>query len=197
MAPFGQEQGPQRVVLNKSNWRPPHDPLRRRAPAGLLPWLEEQGSLTARIRRFCCGRMRVRVLREYWGRPTHDEAQALRLTNGRYVRIREVLLMCEDTAWVYARTVMPLQTLRGRQRSLLMLGTRPLGSVLFGRLSVWRSPLNIRRLRDGDALLAAVHRSGESGQDLWARRSVLRFSGRALLVTEVFLPALLTRLEQE
>ncbi len=184
-------------MFDNGKWRPRRDPLRRAAPAGLQVWLEDTASLTARLRRFCANELRVQVLREYWTRPSTDEARLLGLAPGCYARLREVLLMCGDTPWVYARTVIPLATLRGRQRSLLRLGSRPLGSVLFSRRQVRRSPLQIRRLREGDALLTAVRAHAAGGPGLWARRSALHFSGCGLLVTEVFLPQLVARVVEE
>jgi chorismate lyase len=180
-----------------SNWRPRRDPLRRRVPSRLRPWLEDAGSLTARIQHFCHGGLRVRVLSERWAYPAPDEAQALALRAGVLVRVREVLLTCRGVPLVYARTAMPLSSLTGRGRALLRLGTRPLGSVLFDRLSVERSPLLIRQLRAGDRLLARVQTVIAAPPGLWARRSLLSFSGRRLLVTEVFLPELVGRLSDK
>lgn len=170
--------------------------MHRRAPAVLRPWLDEQASLTARLARFCGGPVRVRVLREQWARPLVDEARALGVRPQQHVWVREVLLRCRGTSWVYARTVMPRESLRGRQRALLRLGERPLGSVLFARTPVTRSPLTFRCLGERHRLFQAIARHVNVTGPLWARRSILSVSGRGVLVAEVFLPMLVEQLAE-
>ena len=57
----------------------------------LRPWLAEQGSLTARIRRHSRD-FSVAVLRQGRGRPYLDEARLLGIRRGRLAWVREVLL---------------------------------------------------------------------------------------------------------
>ncbi|RFA31174.1 hypothetical protein CAI21_00520 [Alkalilimnicola ehrlichii] len=180
-----------------SKWRPQKDPLRQCVPRRLRPWLEDTASLTARIQRHSGGRLRVRILSECWSLPAAEEALALGQPVGRYAWMREVLLMCDSTPWVYARTAVPLESLRGRYKPLLRLGARPLGSVLFGRFPVQRTPLLIRRLDERDPLLPVVQRHVAVSSGLWARRSMLSFDSCRLLVTEVFLPELVDGLRDK
>jgi chorismate--pyruvate lyase len=91
---------------------------------------------------------------------------------------------------VFARTVIPVRTLRGRQRRLARLGTRPLGAALFADPHLKRGEVEIARLAPGDGIYehAAVQGAADG---VWGRRSVFTLKGKPLLVSEFFLPALL------
>lgn len=157
-------------------------------PGALRPWLDEPGSLTRRLRQAAPGRLEVDVVYEGWGRPWRDEARRLGIDRRRRVWVREVVLGCRGEAWIRARTVIPASALRGPLRRLRQLGSRPLGSVLFGHYPLVRGPIQVAWLRPGDALHAAAGLGSDQG--LWARRSVFRIRRRRMLVSEVFLPAL-------
>ncbi|ABI57779.1 chorismate--pyruvate lyase family protein [Alkalilimnicola ehrlichii MLHE-1] len=176
----------------EASWWPRRHPSRRRVPRGLEAWLDEPGSLTARLRRSVPGGLEVTVLVERWGRPSIDEARAVELSDGRHARIREVLLGSRDQAWIYARTIMPPEALAGDGRRLARLGRTPLGGALFRGRTVARGPLSIARLGPRDPLAARVPGGGAG---CWARRSRLWYGNAGLLVTEVFLPPLLQSLE--
>lgn len=163
------------------------------APPCLRQWLEEPGSLTRRMRRSCRECFHVEVLGERWGRPFLDEARRLRMRHKNWAWLREVLLCCGDSPWVYGRSVIPPQALRGRLRGLRQLGRRPLGSLLFDRYPVGRGKIEIVRLHTGDRLYQRVSSSTTVAPGCWARRSVFRVAARHLLVTEVFLPDLAAR----
>lgn len=167
----------------------PHAP--RRAETALLrAWLAEPGSLTARIRARC-RQFEVRVLGQKLALPHRDEAKLLGLRAGELAWLREVLLVADGRPVVYARSVLPRGNLRAGWRLFAGIGNRPLGAALFSDPRIRRAPLASRRLdrrdaRHGVALAAA----GVAAQPLWARRSVFRLRGRALMVCEVFLPAI-------
>lgn len=175
------------------NWRPRRLPLQRMALPSLRRWLDEPGSLTRRIRRSCPGCFYVEVLGERWDAPFLDEARRLGLRHKNRVWLREVLLCCDDSAWIYGRSVIPGQTLRGRLCGLQQLGRQPLGSVLFKRHPISRGKIEIARLAAGDGLYRQVVQSTAVAPGCWARRSVFHVAEHPLLVTEVFLPALAAR----
>ena len=54
--------------------------------------------------------------------------------------------------WVFARTLIPARTLRGRGRRLTRLGSRPLGQVLFADPKVRRDPVEIARIVAGQRM---------------------------------------------
>tara|TARA_R100000093_G_scaffold70585_2_gene44084 strand:- start:635 stop:964 length:330 start_codon:yes stop_codon:yes gene_type:complete len=106
------------------------------------------------------------------------------------VLVREVILMGKGEPWVFARSLLPLSSLKGRLRQLRHLNTRPLGGFLFRQPDLEREPMEISRLKPGQRY---VPPSLQRGETLWGRRSVFRLEGRPLLVSEVFLPAFLER----
>lgn len=157
----------------------------------LASWLTEPGSLTARCEA-ACGCFRIRVLREEQRRPLPEETGLFRLRPGQRAWVREVLLECDGVPVIYAHTVLPL-TPRGQlTRWLAGLGSRSLGSLLFALPGFARGPIEFRRLDRRHPLYhRAARAAGGDGSRLWARRSAHRFGGQTVLVTEVFLPAIL------
>jgi len=90
---------------------------------------------------------------------------------------------------VFARTVIPLQTMTGSVRRLARLGARPLGGLLFADPSVRRGALEIASISPGDTLYgtATGGAGGTDGAPIWGRRSVFHLDNKPLLVSEVFL----------
>ena len=158
-----------------------------RIPAGVRSWLFDSSSLTARLTRLCPGKFRVVLLSQAVMRPTLDEIKALDLASGDSALIREVHLCCVGKPVVYARTVIPLSTLTGAQRSYGNLGNRPLGAMLFADRTMKREEVMVSRLMPGDALYS---KTGIAKQAVWGRRSVFRVGRKPLLVSEYYLPAL-------
>ena len=154
-------------------------------------WLDDHGSLTRRLQAIC-PHLRVQRLSQRIDRPLRDEYRALGLRRGQRALIREVLLICGDTPLVYAHSVIPLRGLLGPWVGLSLLGNRPLGAALFANPKVRRFPLEYRQLDARHPLYrAAVAHLAAAPRRLWMRRSQFALEGRPLLVTEVFLPAVL------
>lgn len=156
------------------------------------PWLTDHGSLTLRLRERFPG-FNVLRLRQSVARPFHDETAAVGLGDLQPAMVREVLLRSGTTPLVFAHTVIPLAGLRGPWQALAGLGNRSLGLALFTNPRVARFPLEYRHLNHRHPLFRAArpHLSG-SATALWARRSQFALAGHRLLVTEVFLPTLLS-----
>jgi chorismate--pyruvate lyase len=155
------------------------------------PWLTDRGSLTARIASRCPG-VRVRVVFQGLRRPVVDERFLFLRDSRTRVLVREVFLYCGETPLVFAHTVVDPQHLRGAWRDLDAIGNRPLGAALFADARIKRYPLRQRKIgwhhdlhRRVSACLPGMPMS------LWARRSVFRLHDSPILVTEVFLPAIL------
>lgn len=168
-------------------WRPAAGVARARLPRASAAWLCPGSSLTQRLQRACGAGFSVRVLSQGWASPWREEALLLRLAPGRRAFIRRVQLLCNGTAWVFGRTVIPPRTLRGKRRRLTHLGATPLGALLFADPTLHRDAVEFARLVPGHDLHADA---APDSATLWARRSHYRLEGRPLLVTEVFLPAI-------
>ena len=176
-----------------ARWKPHRNFLRRRIPADLADWLLDRESLTLRLQQLCPGKppcgFRVQVLSQLQTVPRLDETQALAMQPREMAVIRQVLLLCGKQPWVYARTVIPASSLRGKLQQLTGLGTRPLGGVLFADPGMRRGMLELAEIFPGQAVFAAATaHTRHQPASIWGRRSVFWLSGKPLLVSEIFLP---------
>jgi chorismate--pyruvate lyase len=179
-----------RRCRRESKWLPARRRLRGAAPAAVWDWLLDASSLTRRLQLICGGRFHVRVLQQAWGRPMASERRALALKRGERVLVREVHLMCGERPWVFARTVIPVRSLRGAQRRLARLGNRPLGAALFADPRVRRGEVEVAHIGPEERLFARAVATASRPEAIWGRRSVFWLQGKSLLVSEIFLPAL-------
>jgi chorismate--pyruvate lyase len=158
-------------------------------PARWFDWLRDDGSLTRRVLQACAGSFRVRLLHQGWGVPLASERRLLGMGRTRTALLREVELRCDELPWVFARTVIPARSLRGPARRLAHLGERPLGAVLFAAPTTRRGRVEFARLVPGQPLFeAAVANLPRPPAELWGRRTLFFYAGKALLVNEIFLP---------
>lgn len=120
--------------------------------------------------------------------PLASERERLNMAPRALALVREVELCCGESPWVYARSLIPLQSLQGAGRRLKFLGTRPLGSLLFSDPKATRGPMEFACLLPGHSLYErALARRPERPELLWGRRTLFLFAGKPLLVNEVFL----------
>ena len=143
-------------------------------PPGVRSWLFEELSMTTRLESYCQS-LTVDVLREGFidsqSLLAHEAGDSAFDHQQRYW-LREVMLSGDNVPWLMGRTILPESTLTGRDVALTSLGECPLGRYLFS------SPLLSRDfIRPG------------KNDDLWGRYSLLRLSGKPLMLTEIFLPS--------
>lgn len=158
------------------------------APRPLRPWLTARGSLTTRLRARFAG-LRLTVLKQNEQAAHNDEWQALLLPR-RETRVatREVLLLDGATPLVFAHSVAQ----RGSSNLLDRAGPHPLGALLFADRTIRRAPLTWRRIDSRHPLWRQARAAaGPLPTQLWARRSLFHSGRNRLLVTEVFLPAII------
>ncbi len=149
-------------------------------PRAWQSWVLDRGSLTKRLIKASNGDFRVRVVRQDWQVPELSEQLALGLRFREKALIREVELLCAEHVWVRARSVIPNATLTGKERQLASLGTRPLGAFLFSSRTMMRGALELNSYLDS-----------EQG-NIYGRRSVFFLQNKPLLVSEYFMPNVLT-----
>lgn len=171
-------------------WRPARRLSRSGIPEKYLPWLLDTASLTERIIHQCqSGRFRVRLLEQRRTRPLRDEAAALGMRATSRAIVRQVQLLCGDTPWVYARTIIPPRTLARKSHRFTALGACSLGAMLFADPSTERGEVEITCLTLEDRLYhLAVRDLRHKPETIWGRRSLFQFEGKPLLVCEFFLP---------
>ena len=162
-------------------------------PPELRRWLTETGSLTRRVQSTCTSTQpfSLQVLARGFANAHRDEMPLLGLHDR--ARFREILLKRGDTPLVFAHSVISHRDLRGAWAILDGIGGRSLGSILFHDHTVRRGALHFRRLDARHPLFRkALPWCGEECPgELWARRAVFERRGRPLIVTEVFLPAVM------
>jgi chorismate--pyruvate lyase len=102
--------------------------------------------------------------------------------------LRETFLTSGGHPWVYARTVIPPQTLLGSRR-LIRWGNRPLGSYLFSDKLTYRGKIEIAELKTSTTPYSPIYNLAiAEDSTLWGRRSLFYIRNKPLLLTEIFLP---------
>lgn len=156
-------------------------------PSAAKSWLYESSSLTGRLRDDCGVDFRVTVFDQSWKKPFLSESRTLCLGTGRFALVREVRLSCGQRPLILARTIIPGKTLKGVNRRLACLGTRPLGEFIFTyprlrRLVTEITLVEVSQWTDEMAQIGAIE------EKIWGRRTLYGIGGRNLLVCEFFLP---------
>jgi chorismate--pyruvate lyase len=164
----------------------------QRLPPRIRDWILLQTSMTARIQQVAHAPISVEVLRQTRGRLHKDEQHFFTPPEAPHGTVREVCLSAQGQPLLIARTVLTSRRLQ-EHPTIRELGNQALGSLLFagGRASPWTSREMIR-LRADSPLFALVRRRHRGLQaSHWARRTLFWFFDEPLLVTEIFLPALI------
>ncbi|MCU7960165.1 MAG: chorismate lyase [gamma proteobacterium symbiont of Bathyaustriella thionipta] len=179
-------------MLNEPRWFLAGNSKQLGIPPPVYDWLSDSGSLTTRLMSGCGPSFRVHLQQNDFQRAWLSEMSRLNMRSGSWALLRHVSLECGDDSWVFARTVIPVGSLRGSARRLAFLGERPLGHLLFIDPGAQRLQTEYARLLPRHALFQlALQQSAETAQELWARRTLYRMAGHLLLVNEVYLAELL------
>ena len=145
-------------------------------------WLTDEGSLTLLMEKCNQGPIDVHVNQAGFAPTQVEERRWLNLKQRQWAFLREVELYGKNQQlWLWARTIIPKSTLRGRANRLKMLKAKPLGPLLFKKLGAHRIFMELEHK-------ACHHPVSSQGQKLWHRRSLFLLSEGPLLVTEIFLP---------
>ena len=159
----------------------------------LQNWLIDKDSLTACLKRHF-NHFSIRIVKLEYAKPVIDESILLQTPNCKTSLIREVLLFGDGHPVIFAHSVLPRASLRGAWNGLGRLGNKPLGAALFANPQVKRAPLRFKKLSPHHVLYQkAAQHLNEKPAYLWARRSVFSLNCATILVTEVFLPPLLSK----
>ena len=169
-------------------WHPLNKLSQGKIPDSLSPWMLDEASLTKRLQDHCRGSFRVHILTQGRLQPYMDERILLGMRSREYGFIRQVHLFCDNKPVVFARTIIPLRTLKGKQKRLSHLGNRSLGEVLFSDSSVNRIKIEIARISMHHGLYKiATANVQNKANEIWGRRSLFWCRDKPLLVNEIFL----------
>ena len=160
-------------------------------PVCLHAWLVDDGSLTRSVIASCRGKFRVDLIGQARGTALPSETALLGAGPAQATLIRQVRLYCASDAWVYARTLIPMGSLRGPAQALGRLGRRPLGAVLFSDPTTRRLRVEVARITPRHRLFApATAHLRRLPESICGRRTLFDYRGDLILVNELFLPGI-------
>jgi|TARA_B110000046_G_scaffold182081_1_gene215387 chorismate--pyruvate lyase len=173
-------------ILAEPRWRPEGLYTRKTLPRDLRGWLTDSGSLTARLIASDQGQFSVKRLYQGWEVPLLSEQRLLDLPPRQLALVREVALLLDDSAVVFARSIFPITSLNGSLAHLRRLQNKSLGAFLFKHPGMHRYPFELSRMAGNSDYLPDDLRQPEPA---WGRRCRFEVSGKKLMVSEVFLKA--------
>jgi chorismate--pyruvate lyase len=172
-------------------WQENRQGLRHKIPENVQSWIYESDSLTQRLRNYYGAGVAVNVLLQCWKTPFLSERRLLKLPEHQYSLIREVLLHVNGKPLILARTIIPATTVKTAKSNLSKLGSRPLGEIIFSYPKLERVAMDITLMTSSiwtpSALVAASIK-----QPIWGRRTVYAIAHQQMLVSEFFLPEVLS-----
>lgn len=164
-------------------WRPLAHYSQQNFSKAWFEWLSAADSMTQRL----CTHSKtfeVNLLRQEWDYPFPSERRILNIAPRQLVVVREVELICDAKPWMFARTIVPEQTLSGANKKLHSIGTTPIGHILFSDPHMQREPFEIAQIKEGSYYYSRSY--PEQKPSLWGRRSIFHLKYKPLLVTEIF-----------
>lgn len=160
-------------------------------------WLVSNDSLTRRLQRHFAD-FSVCLLNPCTEKTLLGELARMHVSSRERMLVREVHLHGNRQPVVFAHSILPRHHLRGAWLGLRVLGNKPLGASLFADPKVCRTALEFKKLSAHHQLyqLAVAHlQPAQKPNALWARRSIFILNRAKIMVTEVFLPHVLTQVK--
>ncbi len=175
-----------RRIAAEPRWRPVDRFTSATLAADVRVWLTDNGSLTGQLVASGRGEFRVQRLYQGWAVPLPSERRLLSLPPRQLALVREVALLLDSNAVVFARSIFPIASLVGSLAHLRRLRNTSLGVILFKHPLMHRYPFELALMAGDSAYLPpALRQSGPA----WGRRSRFEIGGKKLMVSEVFLQA--------
>ncbi len=146
-------------------------------------------SLTIRISDV--GAFSVAVIEQKKSELFLGESLSLKVFPKSLANVRNVLLGCDNTPVIFARTVLPLPYLKRNTLRLTKLGNKSLGSVLHANRTTIKQPTEIAILDTTHYLFNYIQNKCKVKlrSKIYARRTIFEFDQHRLLVNEIYLPA--------
>lgn len=175
----------------KLHWQNKETALLDTGDIAIHDFLFHEASLTRFIQQRCEGVFSIELISESKHQAMPDEVKFLSLQNDEITFIRKSRLKCGNHAVVYARTIMPQKTIEGENQWLTMLGTKPLGDILFNDEKTYRTDMRYAKIPVDCELYQEATQGLGITSELWGRQSLFYTDQQPLLITEIFLPAIL------
>jgi chorismate--pyruvate lyase len=94
----------------------------------ICSWLLENGPITKRIKQN--GAFRLHLIQDEFSSINQNDKDFIECTSNE-IKLREVLLYCDDSPVVFAQTIIPAEAISKGLKDLGNLGSKPLGDILF------------------------------------------------------------------
>lgn len=134
-------------------------------------WLLELGPITERIK--ANGSFKLDLIKDELGVVNELDSDFLGKNIGE-IKIREVLLLSDNNPCVFARSLIPINTIKKGLSKLGELGTKPLGDILFEKEIFVKVETIFAKFSQSENLY-------------WGRKSKYLAKGYPLSVMEIFL----------
>ena len=154
--------------------------------------ISHNNSLTKKLKDITNSEMEFHFLNADWGQAYPDEAKKIGLSATEATWIRHIEMRYQNTLWTIGRVLIPKTSLQAGDLDFTNLGAQSIGDVLFQDTNLKRSAFEFLQLPDGHPYLEHFKIAHDNtNADIWARRSVIYFHQKPLLIVELFLPAAL------
>ena len=137
----------------------------------ILSWLNEPGSITSRIKSF--SDFKLKLLRDGPGEVDASEDDLI-ISNYRENNIREVLLYSDEEPLIYAKSIIPLETIRLGLGVLGNLKENPLGDILFSNTEIKKKYMLFAKFQSNEKIF-------------YGRKGIYIVKGYPFSVCEIFL----------
>ena len=160
----------------------------------IFEWLVDEGSLTSKLVELSGNQFELELQSQKRRLILPEERSILELPEIDTVIDRKVLLKGRDIPWIFAHSLIPLSSATGDFKVLKNLNNRSLGEFLFKNSSIVRRSLEIAYMAATSFGIESIDIGCE--EKVWGRRSLFSEGRRCLLVSEIFLPALILEIKK-
>ena len=137
----------------------------------ILSWLNEAGSITSRIKSF--SNFRLKLLKDGPGEVDIIEDDLI-ISNYEENNIREVILLSNEEPLIYAKSIIPLETIKLGLNILGNLKENPLGDILFSNPEIKKKYMLFARFQSKEEIF-------------YGRKGIYTVKGYPFSVCEIFL----------
>ena len=164
------------ALAENSKWRQDNNVSRNKINEPLKTLITTHGSLTKALTELGSD-FSVKVLNQRLALPYFHEQKILKNPLSQQAVIREVELILDNQAIVFARSILPISLVSKTQSGLAGLGENPLGHLLFKK-----GQMRISKRQFSDIEYKGKHN--------FARRTPYEYMRSTVLVSEFFLPSI-------
>ena len=137
----------------------------------ILSWLNEAGSITSRIKSF--SNFKLKLLKDGPGEVDIIEDDLI-ISNYEENNIREVILLSNEEPLIYAKSIIPLDTIKLGLNTLGNLKENPLGDILFSNPEIKKKYMLFARFQSKEEIF-------------YGRKGIYTVKGYPFSVCEIFL----------